>query len=524
MLTHRFPWSQQRRSGGGRPSPARSAALAAGALVIGLLQTVQAQPAAATVATAVQTVTTEVAEPARAVSYIYHYISTPTRRGNARAISDNRTVVGEYIETFNYQPFVYTPSGGTDDLPLDEGFTGGAATAISPDSRIIGGAMWDVGKESCTVVRWLRKDDGTYSITRIVEGKKGVAAAGCLSEPAKITNAGRFEIVTTDAEGGYIWENGTLTRVHEQPRGQRAAADGTFVQTVDHVSTQHNPDGSVLKLNALGSTDGNGRTLAFAITDYNEVTGASPAGVTSTGQLVEHAVRWNSDGSVVDLNDVTGYVGGNTGGVALRSARAANLAGDIVGTAVNPLISDGYGTPMFLEVLPPVVFVPGVGGSRIIDAVGEEKWLGIGAAHDGLALTGPDAQPGLRADKVLQHECVAGACPDKLRLYGPYADALKQSGMREYRTHTEGVGKPASFRPEHMTTAGCDVSQRPANPNLFLFPYDWRQSNTESAAKLKDFMGCVRKFYTGPVILTAHSMGGLVGRRYVLDNPSYSNS
>jgi pimeloyl-ACP methyl ester carboxylesterase len=75
--------------------------------------------------------------------------------------------------------------------------------------------------------------------------------------------------------------------------------------------------------------------------------------------------------------------------------------------------------------------------------------------------------------------------------------------------------------PERLTFSGCDSSQKSNNPNLFVFYYDWRQSNADAAAALKEYVRCIQDFYPGTdVDIVAHSQGGLVARRYVLDNPT----
>ncbi len=57
------------------------------------------------------------------------------------------------------------------------------------------------------------------------------------------------------------------------------------------------------------------------------------------------------------------------------------------------------------------------------------------------------------------------------------------------------------------------------NTNLFVFPYDWRKSNANSALKLKDKINEILTL-TGAdkVDLVAHSMGGLVAKKYIADN------
>lgn len=77
--------------------------------------------------------------------------------------------------------------------------------------------------------------------------------------------------------------------------------------------------------------------------------------------------------------------------------------------------------------------------------------------------------------------------------------------------------------PNRLTNAGCDFNgQKDKNPSLFVFPYDWRLSNTDNALRLKDYVGCVRRFYPDPNVkidVLTHSMGGLVARSYILQSP-----
>ena len=61
------------------------------------------------------------------------------------------------------------------------------------------------------------------------------------------------------------------------------------------------------------------------------------------------------------------------------------------------------------------------------------------------------------------------------------------------------------------------------DPNLFTFPYDWREDNNITAQKLKDKIQEVKDITGGDrVDLVAHSMGGLVARAYIQSN-DYQN-
>ncbi|MDP1833388.1 MAG: alpha/beta fold hydrolase [Candidatus Moranbacteria bacterium] len=61
------------------------------------------------------------------------------------------------------------------------------------------------------------------------------------------------------------------------------------------------------------------------------------------------------------------------------------------------------------------------------------------------------------------------------------------------------------------------------NENLFEFPYDWRNSNIDSAQKLQTKIEAIRKqTKISKVDVVAHSMGGLVARAYI-EGDDYGN-
>ena len=170
-------------------------------------------------------------------------------------------------------------------------------------------------------------------------------------------------------------------------------------------------------------------------------------------------------------------------------------------------------TPTPLE---PLIFIPGIGGSYLDEEGGGNLWLG-GLSTDWTRLRLND--PPLN----FQGEPITITAPDVLREstrqkagYQYLIDALKQKGgYVEYQ---------ANNNPLRRTRAGCDLSQKPNKPNLFILPYDWRQSNTLNANRLRDYVGCVQRFYPDKQInILTHSMGGLIARRYILDNPGSHN-
>lgn len=163
----------------------------------------------------------------------------------------------------------------------------------------------------------------------------------------------------------------------------------------------------------------------------------------------------------------------------------------------------------------PVVFVPGISGSALVDAQNAEYWPAAGSlSHDKLTLYPSQPHPTLHPSYAITEAKLLGVHIPYFdsETYGPLLGFFGNNGFVEYQTGGEPVKR---------TTAGCDLSQAANQPNLFVFPYDWRVSNAANAVALADYVGCVQKFYPGTQInLMAHSMGGLVSRRYIIDHPN----
>lgn len=172
----------------------------------------------------------------------------------------------------------------------------------------------------------------------------------------------------------------------------------------------------------------------------------------------------------------------------------------------------------------PVIFVPGIGGSRFVAKDNTELWLNLNVVgintvnHERLTLD-PDQSPEtLKVPGAVMRAKVNGlpipsaplAAFDKGNVYESIVNQLKNEGYDEYVVTDEN----------QRTTSGCDENQRPNKPTLFVFAYDWRRTNAANAEKLRDYIGCVQKLH-GPntkVSIVAHSQGGLLTRRYILDN------
>jgi pimeloyl-ACP methyl ester carboxylesterase len=173
----------------------------------------------------------------------------------------------------------------------------------------------------------------------------------------------------------------------------------------------------------------------------------------------------------------------------------------------------------------PVVFIPGMLGSRLVTRAGDPIWPEGSKA--GMARLTLDRTWGRRflgddviAKSVLE-ETEFRILPDKT-IYKPNLDALRNAanfpGGEPYKPYSADA--VAAFGDRQMLQVGdlCPVIDPSAT--LFPFPYDWRRSLGETAELLRRYVKCVRLMHPGkPVHMIAHSMGGLLARRFVLEHP-----
>lgn len=170
----------------------------------------------------------------------------------------------------------------------------------------------------------------------------------------------------------------------------------------------------------------------------------------------------------------------------------------------------------------PLIFIPGIAGSNLYDVGnvytedGANFWLGhYFTDHRQLTLDPDKGQLSIIATDVLRTEEIdlPGPVNKTEVVYQPLLDMLSsRGGYREYL-----VDDLSSRR----TSTGCDLSQtKDRRPTLFVFAYDWRRDNSENATALKEYVDCIRQFHQNVrVNILAHSMGGIIARRYILDNP-----
>lgn len=496
-------------------------------------------------------------------------------RSEAVGVNESGVVVGNYTVNGQKRGFVY--QGGTaTPLPM-----GGAVyvsvTGIGDNGTIGGWAADGAGGDGKWAVLWKRAKDGSYpTMTRLapvayldeayLEEGSGVLAVnaggdaltrftgGAVGAVYKATG-GRTELqrgadprdgielsdlndngqVTgasfTEARAGQsvgvVWSPSGSYSYLPTPNGEYLT-EHSVINNAGHV-VAHGRQGDFVGAMSLrdgqwtpiqGFPHSDGYVKSFEPSDLNDA-GLAVGQVTLqtdiTGKTTRAMIWREGDEAVTDLNTLIS----DDADWTLGRANGVNERGQIVGMGAH------YGgqSAFVLDPTAPVVFVPGAAASILADYGNdpenpEEIWLGCRSDRRRLSLD--PAEP-LRArnvkviDAARSLTCIGldGNDTKKLMAYGIFLDTLKNGhGYREYETGGD---------PVRRTTDGCDVDgQKDRMPNLFVFAYDWRKSNALAAEELKDYIGCVRKFYpTQDIDIVSHSMGGLVARRYVIDNPEH---
>lgn len=144
----------------------------------------------------------------------------------------------------------------------------------------------------------------------------------------------------------------------------------------------------------------------------------------------------------------------------------------------------------------PVIVIPGITGSELVDRNGKKVWFSTQRNKDDdlrLPMTSPILsrnRDGLRAPDIIR-EVKLPVLPD-IEVYQAVIDALKERGYAE-----------------------ADWSRPKAEDVFYVFPYDWRRDNVETAHLLIRRMTAVKRALRRPDLkfdIIAHSMGGLVAR------------
>jgi uncharacterized delta-60 repeat protein/uncharacterized repeat protein (TIGR01451 family) len=394
------------------------------------------------------------------------------------------------------------------------------AIAIQPNGKIVGAGVAAVapGNTAFGLVRY--NPDGTFDTTFGFLGKvftdltptADEAHAVAIQPDGKILVGGYATTVYRPASNpspfvyipAYVNQDFALVRYHANGLLDATFGSGgaAFTDFFDHYFPP--PAG-------LDISQGDSIASIVLRQDGKIVVGGTAVvwtGIHNINALHVALARYNPDGSADAafggdgrvLNKVANY--GGASAVALQSDGKIVVAG---------FAATGHGSDFallrFLGDVPlppaaattPVIFIPGISGSRLNDpASGRELWPGgLFTSQDDLCLDplNVNCKFGVNPSDVIREiTIVPTAIPGVAftsKVYKPLLDFLRDHGYAEDGAH-----------------------------NLYVFPYDWRKSNVENARLLKGLIAFARgEHQNGKVNIVAHSLGGVLARRYILENP-----
>ena len=166
------------------------------------------------------------------------------------------------------------------------------------------------------------------------------------------------------------------------------------------------------------------------------------------------------------------------------------------------LLCSAIGTTFAQSGKRPVIIIPGITGSQIVSPeTGKTVWFSFGFSRDEPDDLRLPISPNLRQNKdslvvkdIIREIKLPGVLKvfPEIGVYGNALDALKAKG------YTEG-----------------DWDNPKASDVYYIFAYDWRRDNVESAQALIEKIEAVKAKLNRPDLkfdLLAHSMGGLIAR------------
>lgn len=189
----------------------------------------------------------------------------------------------------------------------------------------------------------------------------------------------------------------------------------------------------------------------------------------------------------------------------LKSATllCAFLLASCVSISRKPDLDLLYGSSYLNENATPIIIIPGLMGTTLVDAKGAEVWpKSVGnlafSTFEDLTEEGSD---GIRPGRLL--DGLAG-----LDYYGTLLKTLHSAGRYE-----EG----------RLNSPVINKNKR----RYYVFLYDWRKSNFDSVGRLHALIDQIRADYKDPgmkVDIIAHSNGGSIARYYLQYGPQNGQS
>lgn len=442
----------------------------------------------------------------------------PNTQGNIRAagyaINNSGTTVGEanFGEgQSRYHACFWSNGNLANDIHSGTSHPDTRATAINDNGKIVGALRPAFGITPPDSLAFIWSHDtslqtlgtlggGSYAFDINNQGIV-VGVSGDNNSTAFIWDSSNgMRYLNTAISTGGLWQ--LISGIAINDNGQ-IAGQGNFL-TIENVPFFWNG----VQIRQIGSFGGSS-TEALGLNNNGQVVGYSQD---PNGQ--SKAFVWDEVNGIQDLNN---FIQPNSGWV-LESATGINDNGQIVGNGTyNGLYRSFVLTP--IREVTPVIFVPGIAGSVLKEIGGGTLWppqCVLCNDLDKLTLNPTLPQTEIEVSDALKREPPPISFLGDIIVYESLIYHLKnQGGYREY---------DVARNPVKRTLAGCNPSEHSNNPNLFVFAYDWRKSNAENSAALREYVQCVQRFYPNKKVnVVTHSMGSLLARRYILDNPDTHN-
>jgi DNA-binding beta-propeller fold protein YncE len=180
------------------------------------------------------------------------------------------------------------------------------------------------------------------------------------------------------------------------------------------------------------------------------------------------------------------------------------------------IVQESGGTPPPTETptpppytgVEPLIFIPGIMGSKLVDDHNVEHWLALSDFTD-------------RGKRSL-------LLPSTLKLHATYPVNQAYDNLLSKLRDPLGGNYRESGNQLQTPLQRCQDST--VSTTLYVFAYDWRQDIANNqlgvgpTVQLKQLVDCIREKHPGTKVnILTHSLGGLVARRYILNHNTTSD-
>jgi pimeloyl-ACP methyl ester carboxylesterase len=325
-----------------------------------------------------------------------------------------------------------------------------------------------------------------------------------------------YQAVTVDTASKGAISDSAISLVN----GSYAAIDASNQSPLTLTTTSIDTATNCINVSKNSSLIGDNLTLSHCVRvgiESNNDNGlTNPTGITLTHSEIAHSGTALQLTKALVLDISNNKFHDNTIGVSLNDMPATTIINNWWGSDEGPTIASnppGNGDSIISNNVPdiiyrpwigmtpppehnPIIIVPGVTGSTLTKDYGDQSELWPNIAK--MAISPTDSF--LNDLKLLQGGTPSSVRPviigDIIRSVGSTDVWASMIATLEQNGYVEGT-------------------------NLFVLPYDWRLSNTQNQSLLNDAVAnALAKSGKNKVNIIAHSMGGLLVKDYIAQNPT----